>query len=44
MPFYKIVYKLMNNISLEDEDYLFEYDKNVICTFIEEFQIKKINK
>ena len=44
MPFYKMVYKLMNNISLEDEDYLFEYDKNVICMFMEEFQIKKINK
>ena len=44
MPFYKMVYKLMNNIPLEDEDYLFEYDKNVICMFIEEFQIEKINK
>lgn len=44
MPFYKMVYKLMNNISLEDDDYLFEYDKNVICMFIEEFQIEKINK
>ena len=44
MPFYKMVYKLMNNIHLEDEDYLFEYDKNVICMFIEEFQIEKINK
>lgn len=44
MPFYKMVYKLMNNISLEDDDYLFEYDKNVICMFMEEFQIEKINK
>ena len=44
MPFYKMVYKLMNNIPLEDDDYLFEYDKNVICMFIEEFQIEKINK
>ena len=34
----------MKNIPLEDEEYLFEYDKNVICMFMEKFEIKKINK
>ena len=41
--FYKMVYKLMNDLPLHNEDYMFEYDKNMTCQFFNEFQIEKIN-
>lgn len=43
VTFYKMAYKLINDLPLHDEDYMFEYDKNIICQIFNEFQIKKIN-
>lgn len=43
VTFYKMAYKLINDLPLHDEDYMFEYDKNITCQFFNEFQIKKIN-
>lgn len=40
-PYYKIVYKLFNGLSLEDEDYLIDFD-GVTAAIMDEFEIKQI--
>jgi len=43
MAYYKFVHKFINNLPLEDEDYLFSYEGSM-CEFKDEFQIMQIDK